>query len=190
MWLPSVIDREGKNKIVCDLPSKILEDRIIYLGDEINEFTSNAVIMQLLWLASDNPDEDINLYIKSPGGSVYAGLAIKDVIDTLPCKVNTVAIGLVASMGTYLLACGTGTRKAMKNSRIMIHSVSSGTHGTVHDQRIDFKETEYLQNKMMVDIANYSKGRMTVEEVEKYCERDFYMDADTAIKLGIVDSKI
>ena len=190
MYTPSVIERVGKTSKVYDIPSKMLEDRIVFLNEEINEDTSNSVIMQLLWLASDNPDEPIDLYIKSPGGSVYCGLAIRDIIDKIPCKVNTIAMGMVASMGAYLLAAGTGTRKALKNSRIMIHSVSSGTQGTIIDMEVDYKETKYLNDKLMVDIANFSKGKMTVEDVEKYCQRDYYMSPDDAIKYGLIDEKI
>src|SRR5574344_731905 len=185
MYTPSIIERVGKNSKVYDIPTKMLEDRIIFLNEEINEDTSNSVIMQLLWLASDNPDEPIDLYIKSPGGCVYSGSAIRDIIDKIPCKVNTIAMGMVASMGAYMLAAGKGTRKDLKNSRIMIHSVSSGTRGTIIDMEVDYKETKYLNDKLMVDFSNFSKGKMTVEDVQKFCQRDYYMSPEDAKKYGI-----
>lgn len=191
MYLPSIIEREGRSHKAFDLPTKLLDDRIIYMGVEFDEYSSTAVIMQLMWLASDKPGEDIYLYINSPGGSVYDGLAIKDVMDriliTHNCKVNIIAVGCIASMGAYLTSAATGTRKATKNCRIMIHSVSSGAAGTYHDMKISMKETEYLQQKLMIHIANNSKGKSSLEDIEKMCERDYWMDPDEAIKIGLID---
>lgn len=187
MYYPNVIETTGRGSKAWDLPTKLLNDRIIYFGSDVNPDTANYTIMQLLWLNADNPDEPIDLYINSPGGSVYDGLAIKDVIDKLDCKVNTVGVGICMSMGAYLLAAGTGTRKAMKNCRIMIHSVSSGTVGTFHDMKVDYEETKYLQDKMIRDIANFTKGKSTVDDIEKMCQRDAYMSPKKAVKLGIID---
>ena len=190
MFLPHVIEKTGRSEKPIDLPSRLLQDRIVYFGTEVNSDTANIAIMQLLWLQADDPEKDIDFYINSPGGSVYDGLAIKDIIDNLSCKVNTIGVGMCASMGAYLLACGTGVRKATANCRIMLHSVSSGTHGTYHDMEVDFNETKYLQDKMLVDITNYTKGKSTLEVLKMKTQRDYYIDAEEAIILGIIDSKI
>jgi len=188
MHQPHVIETVGRSSKAYDLPSKLLQDRIIYLGEPIDSDIANSIIMQMMWLNADNPNKPIDLYINSPGGSVYAGLAIKDIMNTITCKVNTVGTGLCASMGAYLLAAGTGTRRATANCRIMIHSVSSGTQGTVHDMHVDYKETEYLQNQMIEDITLFSKGKATLEQIEDKTLRDCYMSPDDAIVLGLIDS--
>lgn len=190
MLIPHVIEKTGRSEKPIDLPSRLLQDRIIYLGEDVNPDTANIIIMQLLWLAADNPDLPINFYINSPGGSVYDGLAIKDVIDHIPCKVNTVGVGMCASMGAYLLACGTGVRKAMKNCRIMIHSVSSGTMGTFHDMKIDYEETKFLQDSLLIDIANFTKGKSTLEVLKAKTQRDFYMSSEDAKVLGLIDQVV
>lgn len=190
MIIPHVIEKTGRSEKPIDLPSRLLQDRIIYFGTDVNSDTANIAIMQLLWLAADDPDKDIDFYINSPGGSVYDGLAIKDIFDSIPCKVNTVGVGMCASMGAYLLAAGTGTRKAMKNCRIMIHSVSSGTMGTFHDIEIDYEETKFLQDRLLVDISNYTKGKSTLETIKMKTQRDYYMSAEEAVILGLIDSKI
>lgn len=190
MFMPHVIEKTGRSEKPIDLPSRLLQDRIVYFGTEVNETTANIAIMQLMWLAADDPDKDIDFYINSPGGSVYDGYAIKDVIDTLPCKVNTIGTGMCASMGAYLLSAGTGTRKATKNCRIMIHSVSSGTRGTIHDMEIDYIESKYLDDKLMVDIANFTKGKSTLEDIKAKTKRDYYMDPDEAKQMGLIDEKI
>jgi ATP-dependent Clp protease protease subunit len=188
MFLPHVIEKTGRSEKPIDLPSRLLQDRIIYFGTEVNSDTANIAIMQLLWLAADEPEKDIDFYINSPGGSVYDGLAIKDVIDSIPCKVNTVGVGMCASMGAYLLSAGTGTRKAMTNTRIMIHSVSSGTIGTFHDMEVDYEETKFLQDSLIQDISNFTNGKSTVEELKAKTQRDYYMNAKEAIDLGLIDS--
>lgn len=190
LYPPSVIETIGRSSKAFDLPTKLLQDRIVYLGDEVNSDTANIVIMQMLWLNADNPDADIDFYINSPGGSVYDGLAIKDIMDKLDCKVNTIGLGMCASMGAYLLSSGTGIRKATKNCRIMIHSVSSGTHGTIHDMEIDYKETKYLQDRLMEDICEFTKGKSTLETIVEKSKRDYYLGADEAIELGLIDLKV
>jgi ATP-dependent Clp protease protease subunit len=190
MFLPHVIEKTGRSEKPIDLPSRLLQDRIIYFGTDVTSDSANVAIMQLLWLNADNPEEPISFYINSPGGSVYDGLAIKDVFDSIDAKVNTIGIGSCASMGAYLLAAGTGERKAMKNCRIMIHSVSSGTMGTVHDMAVDYEETKFLQDKLIVDIANFTKGKSTVEVLKAKTQRDYYMDCDEAKKLGIIDGTV
>ena len=190
MFFPSVIETTGRSSKAFDLPTKLLQDRIIYLGSDINPAVANLIIMQLLWLQSDNPDEDIDLYINSPGGSVYDGLAIKDVIDNMSCKINTIGVGICMSMGAYLLSCGTGIRKATKNCRIMLHSVSGGFEGTFHDMKISFDETKFLQDRMMEDIAAFTNGVSSVQELRDKTQRDNYLSVDSAIELGLIDQKI
>jgi ATP-dependent Clp protease protease subunit len=190
MYVPHVIEKTGRSSKPIDLPSRLLQDRIVYFGAEVNENTANIAIMQLLWLSADDPEKDITLYINSPGGSVYDGYAIKDVIDNLPCKVNTIGVGMCASMGAYLLSAGTGTRKATSNCRIMIHSVSSGSRGTIHDMEVDYRESKYLDEKLMVDISNFTKGKSTLEDIKSKCQRDYYMGFEEAINMGLIDSKI
>lgn len=190
MFLPHVIEKTGRSEKPIDLPSRLLQDRIIYFGTEVTDETANVAIMQLLWLAADDPEAPIDFYINSPGGDVYAGQAIKDIIYNIPCKVNTIGLGMCASMGAYLLSCGTGERKATQNCRIMIHSVSSGSSGTYHDLKIDFEETEYLQRKLIQDMANFSKGKSTSKSLEKSTERDKYLAPEQAIALGLIDTII
>jgi len=190
MYFPSIIETTGRSSRAFDLPTKLLQDRIIYFGSEVNNDTANFAIMQLLWLNADDPDSPIDFYINSPGGSVYDGLAIKDTIDSISCKVNTVGVGMCASMGAYLLAAGTGERKAMKNCRIMIHSVSSGTMGTFHDMEVDYEETKFLQDKLLVDISNFTKGKSDIETLKLKTQRDYYMNVDEAIALGLIDTVV
>ena len=185
--MPSVIETTGRNSRAFDLPTKLLQERIIYLSGPIDEMIANSVVMQMLWLKKDNADKDINLYINSPGGIVYEGYAIKDVMDTLPCKVNTVGIGMCASMGAFLLAAGTGQRKATKNCRIMLHSISGGSVGNFHDMKVDFKESNYTQTKMLNDIASFSDGKLSKEDIEQMTLRDHYMDPQEAIEKGLLD---
>lgn len=190
MYCPSVIETTGRSSQTFDLPTKLLQDRIIYLGGNITNESANFVIMQLLWLNADDPDKPISLYINSPGGAVYDGLAIKDIINNIEAPVNTVGVGMCASMGAYLLAAGTGTRKATRNCRIMIHSVSSGTMGTFHEIEIDYEETKFLQDRILIDIANFTKGKSLVEILRLKTQRDYYMGVDEAISLGLIDAVV
>lgn len=190
MYYPSVIETVGRSSKAFDLPTKLLQDRIIYLCGVIDEESANMVIMQLLWLQADNEAEPINLYINSPGGDVYQGLGIRDIMDGISCKVNTVGVGLCASMGAYLLAAGTGHRSATKNCRIMIHSVSSGSSGTFHDIEVDYEETKYLQDTMINDITEFTKGKATARQIKDKTMRDCYMNVDEAIGLGLIDKKV
>ena len=187
---PSVIETIGRSSKAFDLASKLLQDRIIFLGDQIMSDNTNSIIMQMLWLAADSPEEPISLYINSPGGVIYDGLAIKDIMDDIPCKVNTVGVGMCASMGAYLLAAGTGTRRVTKNCRIMLHSASSGTKGTIHDMAVDFNETKYMNDKLLEDIVSFSCGKLTEELLNKATQRDHYMNPEEAINMGIIDAVV
>lgn len=192
-YTPYITKQIGRSTKLIDIPTEMLSQRIIFLGTEVDDYVANSLIQQMMWLATVS-SEDIDLYIQSPGGSVYAGLSIADCINLLDkqgIKVNTIGTGMVASMGAYLLASGTGVRKATKNCRIMVHSVSSGTgYSTVHDQRVHIKETEFLQKQLMLDIVNNSKGKLTIEELNAKSERDWHMSPDEAIQFGIIDVKI
>ena len=143
-YLPYITKQIGRSTKLVDIPTEMLSQRIIFLGTAVDDFIANSIVQQLMWLSTVG-NEDIDLYIQSPGGSVYAGQSICDCIDVLSkkgIKVNTIGTGMVASMGAYLLAAGTGVRKATKNCRIMIHSVSSGTRGTIADMQIDLNESK------------------------------------------------
>lgn len=189
-YTPYITKQIGRSTKLVDIPTEMLSQRIIFLGTAIDDYIANSIVQQLMWLATVGT-EDIDLYIQSPGGSVYAGTSICDCIDALAkkgIKVNTIGTGLVASMGAYLLSAGTGTRKATKNCRIMIHSVSSATRGTIVDMEIDFNESKYLNDKLMVDIANFSKGKSTVEDIKKKCQRDCYLSPEESIVSGLIDA--
>lgn len=190
MYYPHVIEKTGRSEKPIDLPSRMLQDRIVYFGTDFNEDSTNSIIMQLMWLDCDNDEADIDMYIKSPGGVCYDGLAVKDIMDKIRPKVNITATGCVASMGAYLLSCATGNRRATRNARIMIHSVSGGYGGTYHDAKVDFEEMKFLQKKLALDIANNSKGKSTLEDIEKYIERDYWMSAEEALKIGLIDEII
>ena len=147
--VPTVIEKSHDGERAFDIYSRLLKDRIIFLGEEVNEHTANIVIAQLLYLAYEDPKKDIKLYINSPGGSVYDGLGIFDTIQAIGPDVQTVGIGLQASMGAFLLSSGTkGQRFALPNSRIMIHQPSSGTQGKITDQEISLREGIYLKNRL------------------------------------------
>lgn len=189
-YTPYITKQIGRSTKLVDIPTEMLSQRIVFLGTGIDDYIANSIVQQLMWLATVGT-EDIDLYIQSPGGSCYAGLMIKDCIDILAkqgIKVNTIGTGMVASMGAYLLASGTGKRKATKNCRIMIHSVSSGSRGTIHDMEVDFNESKYLNDKLMVDIANFTKGKSTVEDIQKKCQRDCYMSPEECIQYGLIDA--
>lgn len=190
MFIPSVIEKVGNSSKAFDLPTKLLNDRIIYFSGEVTSESANICIMQLLWLNADDPETPISLYINSEGGSVLAGLAIKDIIDVLEAKVNTVGLGLCASMGAYLLSCGTGTRKATKSCRIMLHSTSSRIQGNYHDILIESQELKHLQDTVMQDLCDFTKGRISLEELQTLTLRDKWLSAQEAIELGFIDEVV
>lgn len=192
-YTPYITKQIGRSTKLVDIPTEMLSQRIVFLGTGIDDYIANSIVQQLMWLATVGT-EDIDLYIQSPGGSVYAGRSIADCINILAkqgIKVNTIGTGMVASMGAYLLASGTGKRKATKNCRIMVHSVSSGSgYSTYHDQKVNFKETEYLQEELLKDIAGFSKGKLSLTILKEKSERDWYMDVCEAIEFGIIDEMI
>lgn len=187
--VPTVVEETAKGERAYDIYSRLLNDRIVFLGDEVNSATANVVVAQLLFLANEDPEKDIKLYINSPGGSVYDGLAIIDTMNYVKPDVQTIGIGLQASMGAMLLACGAkGKRFLLPNSRVMIHQPSSGTQGKVTDQEITLRESIYVK-KRLIEIFAEQTGK-SVEQVEKDMDRDNWMSAFEARDYGIVDEVI
>ncbi|MBQ9016726.1 ATP-dependent Clp protease proteolytic subunit [Candidatus Saccharibacteria bacterium] len=187
--VPTVVEETAKGERAYDIYSRLLTDRIIFLGEDVNPHTANLVVAQLLFLAHEDPKKDIKLYINSPGGSVYDGLAIIDTMNYIEPDVQTIGIGLQASMGAMLLSCGAkGKRYCLENSRIMIHQPSSGTEGKITDQEIALKEGIYLK-KRLAEIFAKNTGK-SLEQVEKDMDRDNWMSAEDALKYGIVDEVI
>lgn len=187
--VPTVVEETAKGERAYDIYSRLLNDRIVFLGDEVNSTTANLVVAQLLFLANEDPKKDIKLYINSPGGSVYDGLAIIDTMNYVKPDVQTIGIGLQASMGAMLLACGApGKRFVLPNARIMIHQPSSGTQGKVTDQEISLRESIYVK-KRLIEIFAERTGK-SVAQVEKDMDRDNWMSAEEAREYGIIDEVI
>ena len=189
LYTPYVIERSSRGERTYDVFSRLLMDRIIFLGTPINDDVANVVIAQLLFLEADNPERDIHIYINSPGGSVSAGMAIYDTMQFLKSPVNTNCMGLAASMGSFLLAAGRpGKRSALPHSRIMIHQPSGGTQGTAADIEIQAREILYLRSKMNELMAKHT-GR-PVEQIERDMDRDRFMSAEEAKAYGLIDNVI
>src|SRR5258706_8114986 len=190
IYTPYVIERSSRGERTYDVFSRLLMDRIIFLGTPINDDVANIIIAQLLFLESDNPDRDIHIYINSPGGSVSAGLAIYDTMQFLKSPVNTNCMGLAASMGAFLLSAGRpGRRSALPHSRIMIHQPSqSGGGGTASDIEIQAREILYLRAKMNELLGKHTG--QPVERIERDTDRDRYLSADDAKEYGLIDNVI
>jgi ATP-dependent Clp protease protease subunit len=189
IYAPYVIERSSRGERSYDIFSRLLMDRIVFLGSPINDDVANIIIAQMLFLQADNPEKDIYLYINSPGGSVYAGMAIYDTMQFLSCDVNTYCMGIAASMGSFLLAAGTkGKRYALPNSRIMLHQPSGGSQGTAADIEIQAKEILYIRERM-----NRIYSEMTgqpVSKIQEDLDRDRYMSPDEAKEYGLIDQVI
>lgn len=187
--VPTVVEETNRGERAYDIYSRLLKERVIFMGDEVTPQTANLVIAQLLHLAYEDPKKDIKLYINSPGGSVYDGLAIIDTMNYIEPDVQTIGIGLQASMGAMLLSAGTkGKRYALPNSRIMIHQPSSGTKGKITDQEIALKEGIYLK-KVLIDMMAKNTGK-DAKTIERDMDRDNWMSAEDAKKYGIIDEVI
>ena len=187
--VPTVIETTNRGERSYDIYSRLLNDRIIFLGEDVNAHTANLVVAQLLFLAHEDPKKDIKLYINSPGGSVYDGLAIIDTMNYIEPDVQTIGIGLQASMGAMLLSCGAkGKRFALPNARVMIHQPSSGTQGKITDQEIMLKEGIFLK-KRLAEILAKNTGKK-VDQIVKDMDRDNWMSADEAKDYGIIDEVI
>jgi len=189
IYPPYVIERSSRGERTYDIFSRLLMDRIVFLGTPINDDVANIVIAQLLFLAADNPERDINLYINSPGGSVSSGMAIYDTMQFLESPIRTICMGLAASMGAFLLSAGTkGKRSALPHSRIMIHQPSGGAQGTAADIEIQAREILYLRNQVNQLYSRHTG--QTAEQIEKDIDRDRVMSADEARQYGIIDRVI
>ena len=184
--VPTVVEKSHDGERAYDIYSRLLRERIIFLGEEVNEHTANIVVAQLLHLAYEDPKKDISLYINSPGGSVTDGLAIYDTMQFIKPDVATYGIGLQASMGAFLLSSGTkGKRHVLPNSRIMIHQPSSGTQGKITDQEIRLRELLRLKD-LLTQILTKNTGQK-LAKVRADMERDYWMDAAEAVKYGLAD---
>jgi ATP-dependent Clp protease protease subunit len=189
IYAPYVIERSSRGERSYDIFSRLLMDRIIFLGTQIDDNVANVVIAQLLFLDADNPGKDIYLYINSPGGSVYAGLAIYDTMKFLKSDVSTICVGLAASMGSFLLAGGTkGKRLSLPNARIMMHQPSGGSQGTAADIEIQAKEILWIRERMN-QIYSENTGQ-TPEKIKADLDRDLYMSPDAARDYGLIDHVI
>jgi ATP-dependent Clp protease protease subunit len=189
IYPPYVIERSSRGERTYDIFSRLLMDRIIFLGTPINDDVANIIIAQLLFLDADNPERDINIYINSPGGSVSAGMAIYDTMQFLNSPIRTICMGMAASMGAFLLAAGhAGKRMALPHARIMIHQPSGGAQGTAADIEIQAREILYLRAKMNELMAKHT-GR-PVEQIERDIDRDRFMSAEEAKEYGIIDAVI
>ncbi len=189
MPIPFVIEKTSRGERQYDIYSRLLEDRIVFIGSPIDDSVANVVIAQLLFLQKENKNQDINIYINSPGGSVTAGLAIYDTMQFVQCPVATYCIGQAASMGAVLLAAGTkGKRHALPNSRIMIHQPWGGVQGTAEDISIQAEEILRLKRRLNEILALHTG--QPVEKIEKDADRDFHMDSQEAKDYGLVDEVI
>lgn len=187
--IPYVIEQTPRGERSYDIYSRLLNDRIVFLGEEVTRESANLVIAQLLHLESQDPDKDISLYIDSPGGDVYSGLGIIDTMNFIKPDVSTICVGMAASMGAMILAAGTkGKRLALPNSMILIHQVSSGTQGQQTDIQIQADETKWIREHMDQMLSDYTG--QPVEKVHADTERDNYMRAQEALEYGLVDKVI
>ncbi len=187
--VPMVVEQTSAGERSYDIYSRLLKDRIIFLGDEINDATASLVVAQLLFLESEDPDKDISLYINSPGGMVTAGMAIYDTMQYIKCDVSTICVGMAASMGAFLLSSGAkGKRYALPNSEIMIHQPLGGTRGQAEDIRIHTERILKTRDTLN-RIISENTGK-TLEEVAKDTDRDNFMTADEAVEYGIIDKVV
>jgi ATP-dependent Clp protease protease subunit len=186
MLVPMVIESSARGERAFDIYSRLLKDRIIFLGDAVEDNVANLIIAQLLFLESEDPEKDIQLYINSPGGVVTSGLAIYDTMQYLRAPVSTICIGQAASMGAVLLAAGaTGKRFALPNSRIMIHQGSSGFRGNTPDVEIQMRENLHLVTRLLEILAKHTN--QTVEKVKSDSDRDYFMSPEEAKEYGLID---
>ncbi len=187
--VPYVVEQTNRGERSYDIFSRLLNDRIVFLGEEVNATTASLVVAQLLYLEAQDPDKDIQLYINSPGGSVTDGMAIYDTMQYVKCDVSTICIGMAASMGAFLLSSGAkGKRFALPNAEIMIHQPSAGTQGQITDMAIHLKRLEIIK-KRMNHILSENTGK-PIEVVTADCERDNFMSADEAVSYGLIDKVI
>ena len=187
--VPYVVEQTNRGERSYDIFSRLLNDRIVMLSEEVNATTASLIVAQLLYLEAQDPDKDIQFYINSPGGSVTDGMAIYDTMQYIKCDVSTICVGMAASMGAFLLSSGAkGKRMALPNAEIMIHQPSAGTQGQITDMAIHLKRLEIIKKRMNVILAdNCGKN---VEQVTADCERDNFMTAGEALDYGLIDKII
>jgi ATP-dependent Clp protease protease subunit len=184
--VPIVIEQSGRGERAYDIYSRLLRDRVIFLVGPVTEQTANLVVAQMLFLESENPDKDIALYINSPGGSVYAGMAIFDTMQFIKPDISTICVGMAASMGAFLLAAGAkGKRFALPNSRIMIHQPSGGSQGQASDIEIQAREILYLRERLNGILAE--RTGQPIDRIAKDTDRDNFLSAEDAVSYGIID---
>ena len=187
--VPYVVEQTSRGERSYDIFSRLLNDRIIILSEEVNSTTASLIVAQLLYLEAQDPDKDIQFYINSPGGSVTDGMAIYDTKQYIKCDVSTICVGMAASMGAFLLSSGTkGKRLALPNAEIMIHQPSAGTQGQITDMAIHLKRLEVIKKRLNAILAD-NTGR-SVEEITAACERDNFMTAEEAVAYGLIDKVI
>ena len=187
--VPYVVEQTNRGERSYDIFSRLLNDRIVFLGEEVNATTASLVVAQLLYLEAQDPDKDIQFYINSPGGSVTDGMAIYDTMQYVKCDVSTICIGMAASMGAFLLSSGAkGKRFALPNAEIMIHQPSAGTQGQITDMAIHLKRLEIIKKRMNHILAE-NTGK-PIEVVTADCERDNFMSAEEAMEYGLIDKVI
>ena len=187
--IPFVIEKSGREERAMDIYSRLLKDRIVFLGTQVNDEVANAIVAQLLFLQSEDPRADIHLYINSPGGSVTAGMAIYDTMQFVTCDVATYCIGQCASMGAVLLAAGAaGKRHALPNARIMIHQPLAGMEGTAEELLIHAKEFKKVKQKLNQILLKHTG--QTIEQIERDTDRDRFMSADEAAEYRLIDKVV
>ena len=187
--IPYVIEQTNRGERSYDIFSRLLNDRIVMLSEEVNDTTASLIVAQLLFLEAQDPDKDIQFYINSPGGSVTAGMAIYDTMQYIKCDVSTICIGMAASMGAFLLSSGAkGKRLALPNAEIMIHQPSAGTKGQITDMAIHLRRLEVVKSRMN-RILSENTGK-PIETVTADCERDNFMTAQEALEYGLIDKVI
>ena len=184
--VPYVVEQTSRGERSYDIFSRLLNDRIIFLSEEVNDATASLIVAQMLYLEAQDPDKDIQFYINSPGGSVTAGMAIYDTMKYIKCDVATICVGMAASMGAFLLSAGTkGKRIALPNAEIMIHQPSAGTQGQITDMAIHLKRLETIKERMNKIMAENTGN--SIEVVTAACERDNFMSAEEAKAFGLID---
>jgi ATP-dependent Clp protease protease subunit len=187
--VPMVVEQTNRGERSYDIYSRLLKERIIFLGEEVNDVTASLIVAQLLYLESEDPDKDIYLYINSPGGSVTAGMAIFDTMQYIKPQVSTICIGMAASMGAFLLAAGEkGKRFALPNSEVMIHQPSGGFQGQATD--IHIHAQRILKNKQTLNRILSERTGQPIEKIQHDVERDYFMSADEAMEYGLIDEVI
>lgn len=187
--VPTVIEQSSRGERAFDIYSRLLKERIVFLGEEVNDVTASLVVSQLLFLESEDPGKDIQLYINSPGGSVSAGMAIYDTMQFIKCDISTICMGMAASMGAFLLSGGTpGKRLALPHSTIMIHQPSGGAQGQATEIQIVAQHIQYTK-KMLNEILAANTGQ-PLEKIAQDTERDFYMTAEEAKAYGLIDAVV